>query len=202
MAAGLAAGRAGGMIASMANAPTSPAEARAVVDFWRAAGPQRWFKKDDAFDAEFKSRFEAAHHAAARGELDHWAASAEGALAQILLLDQFPRNAWRGSGHMFATDGKARAVARAAVDAGLDRGIEDASLRAFFYMPFMHSEEVSDLDRCVQLCAAIDTDNLRFAEHHREIVRRFGRFPHRNAVLGRTSTPEEEKFLAEGGFSG
>ncbi|MDM0046294.1 DUF924 family protein [Variovorax dokdonensis] len=175
---------------------------QAILDFWRQAGPEKWFRKDDAFDADFKSRFEAAHHAAARGELDAWMNEPNGALALVLLLDQLPRNAWRGSGHMFATDGKARQVARHAVESGLDRQIEDVQLRAFFYLPFMHSEELSDLDRCVALCGTIPTDNLKFAEHHRDIIRRFGRFPHRNAALGRESTPEEQRFLAEGGFSG
>ena len=185
----------------MAQTPSLP-DARTVLAFWRNAGPDRWFRKDDAFDAEFKTRFEAAHHAAARCELDAWMTTAEGALALVLLLDQLPRNAWRGSGHMYATDGKALQVARAAVDAGLDKQIGDEQMRAFFYLPFMHSENVADLDRCVALCGAIATDNVRFAKHHREIIRRFGRFPHRNAVMGRESTPQEERFLAEGGFSG
>ena len=103
-----------------------------IVRFWHDAGPERWFTKDEAFDRDFKSRFEATHHAAARGDLDHWAHDAEGALALLVLLDQLPRNAWRRSGHMFATDGKALAMARAAIDAGLDRQV-DAGLRRFFY---------------------------------------------------------------------
>lgn len=171
-----------------------------IVRFWRDAGPQRWFKKDAAFDAEFKARFEAAHHAAATGALDGWSASAEGALALLVLLDQLPRNAWRGSGHMFATDGKALAVARGAIEAGFDQQV-DATLRAFVYMPFMHSESLADQERCVALCADLP-DNLRFAILHRDIVQRFGRFPHRNAALGRTTTPEEQRFLDEGGFAG
>lgn len=171
-----------------------------IVRFWRDAGPQRWFKKDAAFDAEFKARFEAAHHAAATGALDGWTASAEGALALLVLLDQLPRNAWRGSGHMFATDGKALAVARGAIEAGFDQQV-DATLRAFVYMPFMHSESLADQERCVALCADLP-DNLRFAILHRDIVQRFGRFPHRNVALGRTTTPEEQRFLDEGGFAG
>lgn len=171
-----------------------------IVRFWRHAGPQRWFKKDAAFDAEFKARFEAAHHAAATGALDGWTASAEGALALLVLLDQLPRNAWRGSGHMFATDGKALAVARGAIEAGFDQQV-DATLRAFVYMPFMHSESLADQERCVALCADLP-DNLRFAILHRDIVQRFGRFPHRNDALGRTTTPEEQRFLDEGGFAG
>ncbi|MBT2302870.1 DUF924 family protein [Variovorax paradoxus] len=172
-----------------------------VATFWTEAGPQRWFAKDEAFDAEFKSRFEAAHHAAATGALDAWAVDAEGALALLVLLDQFPRNAWRNSGHMFATDGKARAVARAAIATGLDRQIE-AALRPFFYLPFMHSESLQDQERSVELNAELDANTQRFAVLHRDIIARFGRFPHRNKALGRETTPEEQVFLDEGGFAG
>jgi uncharacterized protein (DUF924 family) len=172
-----------------------------VVTFWHEAGPQRWFAKDEAFDAEFKSRFEAAHHAAATGALDAWAADAEGALALLVLLDQLPRNAWRNSAHMFATDGKARAIARAAIEAGLDRQV-DAALRPFFYLPFMHSESLEDQERSVELNAALDANTQRYAVLHRDIIERFGRFPHRNKVLGRETTAEEQKFLDEGGFAG
>jgi len=172
-----------------------------VTRFWRDAGPSRWFKKDPNFDADFKARFEAAHHAGATGALDGWAADAEGALALLVLLDQFPRNAWRGSGHMFATDGKAVAVARAAVAAGFDHQVEPA-LRPFFYMPFMHAEALADQDRCVALCTPLAGETLRFAALHRDIVARFGRFPHRNDALGRETTPEERVFLDEGGFAG
>lgn len=175
--------------------------AHEVVEFWRAAGPRRWFAKDAAFDAEFKIRFEAAHHAAATGAFDNWAAGAEGALALLVLLDQFPRNAWRGSGHMYATDGKALAHARAAVDAGLDREV-DAALRPFFYMPFMHAESLPDQERSVALCTGADTNTHRFAVLHRDIIARFGRFPHRNRTLGRTSSDEEQAFLDQGGFGG
>lgn len=176
--------------------------AEAVLDFWRAAGPARWFKKDASFDDEFKSRFEATHHAAATGALDHWAGEAEGALALLILLDQFPRNAWRGSGHMFATDGKALRIARSAVDAGLDQRIGDALLRAFFYLPFMHSEQLDAQERSVELNRPLGQDSLRFAILHRDIIARFGRFPHRNAALGRETSPEEQRFLDEGGFAG
>jgi len=172
-----------------------------VASFWREAGPKRWFTKDDAFDADFKSRFEAAHHAAATGALDAWAADAEGALALLVLLDQFPRNAWRNSGHMFATDGKARATARAAIEAGLDRQA-DSELRPFFYLPFMHSESLEDQERSVELNAALDANTQRYAVLHRDIIARFGRFPHRNEALGRETTAEEQRFLDEGGFAG
>lgn len=176
-------------------------QAHEVVDFWQAAGPQRWFRKDEAFDAEFRSRFLAAHEAAARGELHGWAATAEGVLALVLLLDQFPRNAFRGTPRVYATDAQARDVARAAIELGFDAQVAP-ELRPFFYLPFMHSESPADQDRSVALNAQLGGESARYAEHHRGIVQRFGRFPHRNAILGRTSTPEEERFIAEGGFSG
>ena len=172
-----------------------------VLTFWREAGPERWFRKDTALDALFRDRFLAAHEAAARGELDGWAGTAGGALALLILLDQFPRNVFRGSPRTYATDAKARAVASAAVEAGFDQQAE-AQMRGFFYLPFMHSEDLADLDRCVELTRAEGGEQHRYALHHRDIVARFGRFPHRNAVLGRTSTPEERQFLAEGGFAG
>jgi uncharacterized protein (DUF924 family) len=181
--------------------PAASATPADIVSFWREAGPSRWYRKDEAFDTEFRNRFIEAHQAAARGDLDAWSATAEGALALCILLDQFPRNSFRGSARMFATDAKAREVARSAIDAGyLDQVDED--LRQFFVMPFMHSESLADQDLCVKLSAGLKTDTLRYAEMHRDIIRRFGRFPHRNAVLGRATTPEEQRFLDEGGFSG
>jgi uncharacterized protein (DUF924 family) len=172
-----------------------------VVTFWKEAGATRWFKRDDAFDAEFRNRFLGTHEAAAAGELAEWADSAEGALALLLLLDQFPRNAFRGTSRVYATDVKAREVADAAIRAGFD-GQTQEDLRPFFYLPFMHSERPEDQERSVALNTTVGGASLRFALHHRDIVARFGRFPHRNEVLGRESTPEEKRFLAEGGFSG
>ena len=180
-----------------ANLPT----ARDVVDFWRSAGPDRWFAKNDAFDAEFGGRFLAAHEAAALGQLDHWANDAEGALALMVLLDQFPRNTWRGNARMLATDAKALAVARKAIEAGLDLKVDEA-LRRFFYLPFMHSESLADQERSVELNAALDANTQRFAVLHRDIIARFGRFPHRNKLLGRITSAEEQRFLDEGGFAG
>ena len=169
--------------------------------FWRDAGSRRWFQPDDAFDAALRERFLDLHEAAAAGMLTEWPATADGALALVLLLDQFPRNAFRGTPRMYATDAHARTAASAAITAGHDHAV-DEELRQFFYLPFMHSEDLADLDRCVALNEAVGGESLRYARHHRDIVRRFGRFPHRNAVLGRASTPEEERFLAEGGFRG
>ena len=173
-----------------------------IVGFWRQAGPDKWFKKVPAFDEAIRLKFEPTHHRAARGEYDAWIETAAGALALVILLDQFPRNLYRGSAHAFATDGKARAVARTAVDAGFDREVEPI-LRNFFYLPFGHSEDLADQDFGIALCAeAGEADNLKWASLHRDIIARFGRFPHRNAALGRTTTPQEQEFLDEGGFSG
>jgi uncharacterized protein (DUF924 family) len=173
----------------------------AVVAFWRDAGPSRWFRKDDEFDRDFRDRFLAAHEAAARGELDPWGATPDGALALLILLDQFPRNAFRGTARMFATDPRARRIARIAVDAGFDE-IVDPSLVQFLHLPFMHSEDLADQDMAVELSRASGPDSLKWAQLHREIIARFGRFPHRNALLGRATTAEEQRFLDEGGFAG
>jgi uncharacterized protein (DUF924 family) len=172
-----------------------------LLAFWQEAGPRGWFRKDPEFDRRFHDRFLAAHEAAAAGQLDHWLASAPGALALVLLLDQFPRNAFRGTPRVYATDPAAREAAGRALEAGFDRQVEP-ELRQFFYLPFMHSEQLADLDRCVALTQSVGGEPLRYALHHREIVRRFGRFPHRNAVLGRPSTEDEQRFLASGGFAG
>ena len=189
-------------------AQAEPVEApspSAVVAFWRDAGAAKWFTKDAGFDAEITARFAPAHHAAARGELAHWADSWDGALALLLLLDQFPRNIWRGSAHAFAADPLARAVARAALDAGHDSQAP-ADLRLFFYLPFEHSEALADQDLCVTLCQTLDaatgTEWTKWAAMHRDIIARFARFPHRNAMLGRESTVDEAAFLAAGGFAG
>lgn len=184
------------------HAPAPPAsDAAAVIAFWREAGPERWFVKDDAFDEHFRTQCSALYEKAARGELDFWLADPEGALALILLLDQFPRNCFRGTPRMFATDAAALAAANAAIEAGHDRAI-DPSLRLFLYLPFEHSESLADQDRSVALITPLGEELLAYAEEHRAIIRRFGRFPHRNAILGRETTPEEQHFLDEGGFAG
>jgi uncharacterized protein (DUF924 family) len=173
-----------------------------ILGFWRQAGPQKWFGKRAAFDDAIRLKFEPVHHRAARGEYDAWATGAEGALALLILLDQFPRNLYRGSAHAYATDGKARAIARTAVEAGFDRQVEPA-LRNFFYLPFEHSEDMADQDYSLALSTeAGDPDNLKWAIQHRDVVARFGRFPHRNAALGRATTAAEQAFLDEGGFAG
>jgi uncharacterized protein (DUF924 family) len=178
--------------------------ARAVLDFWFGAPPYAprkiWFERNAGFDracggfAEDRSR-------AAAGAYDDWASTAEGALALVLLLDQFPRNLYRGSDAAYASDAKARDVARRALAAGHDARL-DPVRRIFLYLPLEHSEELADQDEACRRFAAM-TDHpehaelVRYAERHREIIARFGRFPHRNAALGRMTTPEEAAFLEE-----
>ncbi len=173
-----------------------------VVKFWTEAGRKLWFAKDEAFDGEIRARFEAVHHAAARGELDDWAETARGALALLLLLDQFPRNLFRASPHAFATDPLARKVARAATDRGFEQAFEP-DLRQFFLLPFSHSERLEDQDRALALAEASgDAGLVKWANIHRDIISRFGRFPHRNACLARAATAAEQAFLEGGGFAG
>lgn len=176
-------------------------DAAALLRFWRAAGPERWFAKDPALDARFRDRFLRAHDAAARGELAGWPASPEGLLALVLLTDQFPRNAFRGSARMYATDALARRHARAALVLGCIDAVEPA-LRLFFCLPFAHSEDVADQELSVRLHQRLGEPWLAHARGHRDIVRRFGRFPHRNALLARATTAEEQAFLDAGGFAG
>jgi uncharacterized protein (DUF924 family) len=177
-------------------------EPRILLDFWRTAGAEKWFARDALFDAAFDDRFRDAHFAAARRELESWMGNAEGALALILLLDQFPRNCFRGSAHSYATDGLARHYARCAIDAGFDLQVE-AALRPFFYLPFEHSEEMANQDQAMELFGRIgDAELIKYAKLHRDLIERFGRFPHRNAALGRESTQDELDYLASGGFSG
>jgi uncharacterized protein (DUF924 family) len=179
--------------------PIVPAD---VLGFWRAAGSERWFKKDDGFDAGIRSRFLTAYEAAAAGHLSAWEDTPDGALALLIVLDQFPRNMFRASARAFAADPLARQVATRAIARGFDQQVIAAE-RVFFYLPFEHSEQLADQERAVVLVRAIgDADLLKWSELHADIIRRFGRFPHRNAVLGRTTTPAEQAFLDAGGFAG
>ena len=173
-----------------------------VLLFWRGAGPDKWFKKDTAFDAEIVRRFLGPWQAAAAGELAAWEATPEGALALVIVLDQFPRNMFRGNGRTYDSDALARAVANRAIARGFDQQMPRDE-RQFFYLPFMHSENLTDQERCVDLARAYGDDEFtKYAEQHADIVRRFGRFPHRNAILGRATSPEEQAFLDQGGFAG
>ena len=169
-----------------------------VIAFWREAGPGKWFNGGKAFDALCRRHFGEAHMTAARRELDSWMDTPDGALALLLLLDQIPRNIYRGSGHAFATDGLALLHAGNAVQAGLDAQV-DGDLRAFMYLPFEHCEDLAMQDRSVALMGPLGKRQLDYAEAHRDLIDRFGRFPHRNAALGRTSTPEEQAWLDAGG---
>ena len=175
-----------------------------VIDFWiEEVGPTGWYKSEEALDDEIRDRFEAAWDEAREGHYAHWLSSAEGFLAFIILTDQFPRNMFRGSGKSFATDKLALAAAKNAIDHGHDLRIDEPQ-RQFFYMPLMHSENLCDQDRCVRLMKqrmpSKGGDNLLHAKVHREIIRKFGRFPYRNDALHRRATPPEEKFISNGGY--
>ncbi|MHB0771438.1 DUF924 family protein [Bradyrhizobium sp. 5.13L] len=173
-----------------------------ILAFWREAGRERWYARDDAFDAEIRRRFLRLWQKAAAGELASWEASDDGALALVIVLDQFPRNMFRGTPQAFASDAQARDVARRAIARGVDRRVDPALLE-FLYMPFMHSEHLADQLHCIALFQGTDNaESLEYAHVHADIIRRFGRFPHRNQLLGRETTAEEQAFLDNGGFAG
>ena len=174
---------------------------RDVLRFWfDEASPDDWFAGDASFDRRVRERFADLVDAAASARLDGWRDSAEGCLALCLLLDQFPRNLYRDDARAYAYDAQARSVARLALERGFDLDLTP-SQRLFIYLPLQHSENLADQKLCVDLCRERtgDSEHVRFAEDHRRVIERFGRFPHRNAVLGRPSTAEEEAFLAEEG---
>ena len=182
----------------------SPNAPKAVLRFWFIeSGKKKWFRGGPEFDDEIAARFSAHHQAAAAGLLEHWRASASAALALILLLDQFSRNLFRNNARAFACDPYARLVAQGAIGRRFDK-IASEERRAFFYLPFMHSERLADQDYSVRLFKATmaGSTNLPFAIEHRDIVARFGRFPHRNDVLGRASRAKEIAYLKHGGFRG
>ncbi|MFG1391804.1 DUF924 family protein [Xanthobacter agilis] len=178
----------------------------AVLSWWRQAGRARWFGGGPDFDAQVRTRLLPTHGEAAAGHLDGWAADASGAAALLILLDQVPRNVFRGTARAFATDDAARAVAARAIARGFDAdpALNAApSLRGFFYLPFMHAEDAACQARCVDLYrAAGDADGLAYALIHQEAIARFGRFPHRNPILGRAMTADEQAYLDAGGFTG
>jgi uncharacterized protein (DUF924 family) len=173
-----------------------------VLAFWRAAGPDKWFKKDAALDTEIVSRFTALWRDAAAGALSDWEAAAESALALVIVLDQFPRNMFRGKADAFATDALARGVTDRAIARGFDQKVPESE-RLFFYLPFEHSESLADQERAVALVGKLGNPDLtRWSELHADVIRRFGRFPHRNSALGRATTGEEQEYLDAGGFAG
>ncbi|MVT29939.1 DUF924 family protein [Acidovorax citrulli] len=176
--------------------------AQDVLHFWfDATTPEQWFRKDDAFDEAIRERFATLHRRASLGELWEWRTDAEGRLAEVIVLDQFSRNLLRGRAASFAQDGMALALAQEAIAQGLDAELPPPR-RAFLYMPFMHSESARIQAESVRLFTALgQPNNLDYALQHQAIVDRFGRFPHRNAVLGRETTPEEALFLQQPGSS-
>jgi uncharacterized protein (DUF924 family) len=187
-----------------------PEQALAILDFWFGAAsdpPERdrpravWFEADAAFDAALSERFLGDHERAHDGALGHWQLHRESCLALLLLLDQLPRNLFRGTGRAFASDARARAAARQALERGFDRDMPPVH-RWFFYLPFEHSEDLADQGLSLRLHATLPDDEdkasaMDWARRHYDIIARFGRFPHRNRMLGRISTPQEEAFLQE-----
>lgn len=173
-----------------------------VLDFWfKENGPSAWFAKDDAFDAAIVERFGEAHGQAMDGALDSWADDPYGGLALILVLDQFSRNMFRDTAQAFASDPKALGIAKAMVASGADKKL-GAHERPFIYLPYEHSESGDDQALCIALFTDLGNDDLlKWAHAHKDIVDRFGRFPHRNAILGRESTAEETAFLEQPGSS-
>ncbi|PKP84520.1 MAG: DUF924 domain-containing protein [Alphaproteobacteria bacterium HGW-Alphaproteobacteria-2] len=180
---------------------TTPEE---VLSFWiDEVGPGRWYRADPALDARVRERFGALWETAASGGIGHWLCNPQSALALVIVLDQFPRNIFRGEARAFATDSAARAAAKRAVVLGWDMRVAEPE-RQFFYLPLMHSECLCDQDRGVRLFLTrmplSGEDNLAHARAHRAEIRRFGRFPHRNLALGRTETDAERAYLATGGY--
>ena len=189
----------------------TPARALEILDFWfgpdlgavPADRQRRWFVKDPAFDAELRARFLADMESAAAGRLGGWQATPAGALVLTVLLDQFPRNVFRGTARAFAADPLARAVAGQAIAEGFDARLPPLA-RVFFYLPFEHSEDLADQERSVALAETLaaypECDSARdYAHRHHAVIVRFGRFPHRNAALGRADTPEEAEYLRQPG---
>lgn len=183
-----------------------------ILEFWLGEGfasgwpgrdmGKQWFGGGAELDRQVAGRFGAQVAEALAGGLARWEAGPLERLALVILLDQFPRNMFRGEARMFATDEQARTLAAAAIVRGFDAQV-GADMRGFFYLPFMHSEDMADQELAIKLYAAADdAGGLKWAHLHADIIRRFGRFPHRNEVLGRTTTPEEQAFLDGGGFAG
>lgn len=179
-----------------------------VLDFWFGAPGSRergrsrkaWFQKSEAFDADVRRRFLATWEQAARGELDRWQETPLASLALVVVLDQFPRNMFRGTARAFSSDSHALAAARGAIARGFDLLLSPIE-RWFIYMPFEHAEDLAAQRRSLALFEALDPADMKYAKRHYEIIARFGRFPHRNAILGRESTAEEAEFLRQPGSS-
>ena len=182
-----------------------PVTAEKLLEFWFQRDRKQWFEKNPAFDEEIRTRFLPLYEVAARAGLESWKQAPGSCLALVILLDQFPRNMFRGSAKAFAADPLARAAAGVILDHGWDRSMTPDE-RMFAYLPFEHSEALADQERCLALMKEIAVfpdlaDLPKWAQAHYAIIRRFGRFPHRNAALGRASTPEEAEFLKQPGSS-
>ena len=177
-------------------------QAQDILDFWREAGPEKWFTKDDVFDAAIRERFASTVEDARAGKLDSWAGTPDGLLALVIVLDQFPRNLYRDDPRAFASDARGAELARQAEREGwIEKMPQD--MAAFALMPLMHSEDMADQDLCVEAMKRHGFEaNVPHAEEHRDIIAHFGRFPHRNEVLGRETTDDERVFLEAGGFAG
>ncbi|KZM51019.1 DUF924 family protein [Labrenzia sp. OB1] len=172
-----------------------------VLDFWWQAGPGKWFASDKEFDRECREGFLPAIEGALSGGLDPWMETADGSLALLLLLDQMPRNVFRGTADAFKADAKALSVAEQALASGFDRAFPK-TVRGFFYLPFEHSEDIAHQERSVDLFRVLgDKDLYYYALLHMDVIRRFGRFPHRNSSLGRDTTSKEQAYMEDGGFS-
>jgi uncharacterized protein (DUF924 family) len=179
---------------------TKPDSSR-LIEFWRDAGPERWFGSDPEFDHRFRQAFACDFAAAVSGRLDHWLDTADSALALVILLDQYPRNSFRNTLWMYGTDQAARVVADMAINKGFDLVVE-GMLSVFFYLPFGHSEILADQERAVTLCKRLGGQAMSHSQRHMDIIKRFGRFPHRNPILGRKMRAEEQEYLDNGGFAG
>jgi uncharacterized protein (DUF924 family) len=184
-----------------ADAKTCSVESIEVYEFWLEAGSERWFDQDDAFDRRFRDRFLPLYEVASQGGCAGWLRQPISALSLIVMLDQFPRNCFRGTPRAYDSDPLAREMAAKSIERGQDKAL-GLDLRGFFYMPFMHSENLADQDRSIDLQRELSWDWRRPAARHRDIVAAFGRFPHRNAILGRVTTAEEQRYLDNGGFTG
>lgn len=175
-------------------------QASDVLSFWFGQDRKRWFEKNPALDEEIRVRFSGLYEKALLGNAQAWKKDPHSCLARVILFDQFPRNMFRGTARAFATDALAREAVDVILEAGWDKAMTPDE-RMFAYLPLEHSESLPDQIRCCELMAPLGEELLRYAIQHREIIARFGRFPHRNAALGRPSTPEELEFLGQPGSS-
>jgi uncharacterized protein (DUF924 family) len=175
-----------------------------VLRYWvHEIGPERWYESDSGVDAEIRNRFEGLWRRAGDGDCDHWLLTARGALALMIVLDQFPRNMFRGLAAAYRTDCRALRIAKQAIGRGHDKVTPEPE-RQFFYLPLMHSEGLPDQERCVRLIKLgmpqTGIEQMEHARRHREVIRRFGRFPSRNRPLGRHDTEAERQYRAGGGY--